>query len=350
MPDTPSSAQDLLNQRVIAVLNTGSGGCDASAAGRMNDIFSAAGLRHAEVVSVPPAQIEAALKRAATLAEVVVVLGGDGTIRSAAAQCSLSGKLLIPLPGGTMNMLPRALYGTMSWPQILADILTTPCIRDVSGGRIGSEPFFCAAVLGAPSLWADAREALRHLNVIEATKRAVTAIRRHADEPLEYRMGDGPPGKAEAIAVICPLVSRAMGHDELSLEAAAIEPVAAAALFRLAFHAMFDDWRNDPGISLARVTVIDVKGHGRVPVILDGERVRMGRNLRVEFVPLAFRALAPKSPAWCTGPIVLADKTGRTIGSVVVADWGGTRLGFARKGAVCHSNIPLIDSTIEVRS
>ena len=88
-----------------------------------------------------------------------------------------------------------------------------------------------------------------------------------------------------------------MGYDDPSLEAAAIEPMAAAALFRLAFHAMFDDWRNDPAISLARVTAIEVKGHGRVPVILDGESVRMGRTVRVEFVPLAFRALAPNSRA-----------------------------------------------------
>jgi diacylglycerol kinase family enzyme len=293
MSDTPISPQALLSQRLIAVLNTGSGGCDASAADRMAGVFSKAGLPHAEVMSVPPAQIEAALERAASLAQVVVVLGGDGTIRSAAARCSDAGRLLIPLPGGTMNMLPHALYGARSWPDALADTLSAPCIRNISGGRAGGEPFFCAAVLGAPSLWADAREALRRLDLVEAAKRAVTALRRHSDEPLEYRLGDGPAGKAEAVAVLCPLVSRAMGNDEPSLEAAAIEPVVASAFFRLAFHAIFDDWRNDPGISLAKVTTVEVKGHGRVPVIVDGESVRMGRNVRIVFVPLAFRALVP---------------------------------------------------------
>ena len=295
MLDKSTSPEALLRQRLIAVLNTGSGGYDASAPERFKQIFATAGLSHAEVVSVPPAQVEAALKRAANLAQVIVVLGGDGTIRSAAAACSEAGKLLIPLPGGTMNMLPHALYGSRAWPDALADTLADPVVREVSGGRAGKEPFFCAAVLGAPSLWADAREALRRLDVVEATKRAVTAIRRHSDEPLEYRLGDGPPGRAEAIAVICPLVSRAMDNDEPSLEAAAIEPVVASGLFRLALHAMFDDWRNDPGISLAKVTRVEVEGHGRVPVILDGESVRMGRKVRVDFVPLAFRALAPRA-------------------------------------------------------
>jgi len=193
-----------------------------------------------------------------------------------------------------MNMLPHALYGARSWQAVLTDTLAAPCVRVVSGGRAGGEAFFCAAVLGAPSLWADAREALRHADVIEAVKRAATAIQQIARDPLEYRLGDKLFGKAEAVAVICPLVSRAMQGDEPSLEAAAVEPMAAGDLFRLAFHTMFDDWRSDPSVSLAKVTHIEVKGHGRVPAIVDGEKVRLTRTVQVDFVPLAFRALAPR--------------------------------------------------------
>jgi diacylglycerol kinase family enzyme len=283
------------NTRIIAVLNTASGGCNESDERRMQVVFGDAGLSHAEVVSAAPGRVESALARATALAQVVVALGGDGTIRSAAAHCSRAGKLLVPLPGGTMNMLPRALYGPATWPEALAQTLAAPHVHEISGGRAGAEPFFCAAVLGAPSLWADAREALRRANLTEAVKRAMAAIRRSSGEPLAYRMGDGVRGAAQAVAVICPLVSRAMASDQPSLEAAAIEPVAASALFRLAFHAIFDDWRNDPAIALARVTDLEVQGRSRVPVILDGERVRLGRKVRVEFVPLAFRALAPKA-------------------------------------------------------
>ena len=290
----PVDIEAKLAKRLIAVINTGSGGCDELAPGHMTEIFSDAGLSTAEVVSVPPSGIEAALKRAVALAEVVVVLGGDGTIRSAGARCSKAGKLLIPLPGGTMNMLPRALYGARTWQSVLTDTLTAPRIHPVSGGRAGSELFFCAAVLGAPSLWADAREALRHADVVEAVKRAATAMQQSARDPLEYQLGDKLSGKAEAVAVICPLVSRAMQEDEPSLEAAAVEPMAAGGLFRLAFHTVFDDWRSDPSISLAKVTHIEVRGEGRVPAIFDGEKVRLTPNVQVDFIPLAFRALAPR--------------------------------------------------------
>ena len=285
-------ARAALAGRLIAVLNTGSGSCDDASAGRIAEIFTEAGLAHAEVVSVEPSGIEAALKKAAGEADVVAILGGDGTIRTAAALCGAAGKPLIPLPGGTMNMLPHALYGPRAWPEALADTLADPRVRDISGGRIGDEAFFCAAILGAPSLWADAREALRRFDVVEAVKRSITAIRRSGD-PLTYRMDSQPDGSAQAVAVICPLVSKAMDASEPSLEVAAVDPVAAAEIFRLAFHAVFDDWRLDPSVSLAKVKQVEVRGHGRVPAILDGERVRMGRVVTVDFTPLAFRALVP---------------------------------------------------------
>jgi diacylglycerol kinase family enzyme len=293
----PDGGAAIRTRRPIAVINTGSGGWNASAAGQMKAIFARAGWPDAEVISVPPARVDAALKRAVAVADLVVAFGGDGTLRSAAARCSEAGKLLVPLPGGTMNMLPHALFGAGRWQDVLTNTLADPWVRDVSGGRVGDHLFFCAAVFGAPSLWADAREALRRADVVGATRCALRAARRTAREPLRYRLGDRMSGTAQAIAVLCPLVSRAMAEDELSLEAAAVEPIAGGALFRLAFHSVFDDWRNDPSVSLAKVTHIEVNGRGRIPAILDGEKVRVARTVAVDFVPRAFRVLIPRGPA-----------------------------------------------------
>ena len=61
--------------------------------------------------------------------EALIVLGGDGTIRGAAEACAEKGLYLIPLPGGTMNMLPRALYGDVSWEEALKKTLTAPSVK-----------------------------------------------------------------------------------------------------------------------------------------------------------------------------------------------------------------------------
>ena len=290
---------NLASSRVVAVVNLASGGSDTQSPDRIRAIFEEVGLANCDVVSVGPEALDAALSDAVAHADVVAVLGGDGTIRSAAAKCGTADKLLIPLPGGTMNMLPHALYGDRVWEAALKDTLADPIIQGVSGGRAGSELFFCAAVLGAPTLWADAREALRHLDVIEAAKRSATAIRRSHDKPLAYQFDDLAQGSAEAVAVICPLVSRGLADDEPCLEAAAIEPQTAAGLFRLAFHAVFEDWRQDPSVCLGKITRIRVVGHGRVPLILDGEKTRLGRIVNIKFVPQAFRALVPAATPAC---------------------------------------------------
>ena len=286
-------AKAVLQGRVVAVLNIGSGNCDAESASQVEAVFDQAGLAHAKVVSVEPEDLDKALDDAVTHSDVLVVLGGDGTISAAAGRCGDGGPLLIPLPGGTMNMLPKALYGERSWRDALTDTLSSPRIHNVSGGKADDRPFFCVAILGAPSLWAQAREAARRGDLVEAVKRSITAARRSLSDALEYDFGGGLTGSAEAVIVICPAISKTMNENERTLEVAAVDTETAAGLFGLAFHAAFDDWRNGAAVSLAKAKKIRVTGHGEVPVILDGETVRMGRTVGISFVPLAFRALVP---------------------------------------------------------
>jgi diacylglycerol kinase family enzyme len=286
-------ASAMLKQRVAAVLNTSSGGCDETSAAKMRAILDRAGLHHATITAAPADKIEAALDEAVAAGGVLVVLGGDGTVMTAAEKCGSGGVVLIPLPGGTMNMLPKALYGCNNWEKALSDALADPEVRTVSGGKAGERLFYCVAILGTPTLWADVREALRRLDLVAAMQRSVTAIRRSRGNRLSYVLGDSLKGSAEAVAVICPMVSRVLAEDERTLEAAALDPVAASGVLRLALHAMLDDWRNDPSVERAKVKTATVTGHGRVPVILDGETVRMGRSVTISFQPIAFRAIAP---------------------------------------------------------
>ncbi len=284
-------ASALLKKRVAAVVNTSSGGCDETATEKIRAIFDGAGLAGATIKAVTSGEIEAALDEAIAACDVLVLLGGDGTIRTAADKCGAAGIPLIPLPGGTMNMLAKALFGTVGWEEALSATLANPRMRTVSGGKVQGRPFYCVAILGTPTLWADAREAVRRFDLVTAVVRSATAIRRSGGNRLTYRMGDAPRGSAEAVAVICPLVSRSLTTDEQTLEAAALDPVTAAELFRLGMHAMFDDWRQDPSVELTRVETVTVMAHGRIPVILDGETMKLDHTVTITFQPAAFQAI-----------------------------------------------------------
>ena len=293
---TATSQFTITNKRVTAVLNRSSGSWTPTCENEVTEVLSGAGLSGATVVGAAPADIEQALDTAIANSDVLIVLGGDGTIRSAAEKLRDRDVILVPLPGGTMNMLPKALYGVRNWKTALIDTLAAPEIHDVSGGLVDDHAFFVAALFGAPTLWADAREAAREGHLLEAAQKSVTAARRSLAEPLEYVFGE-QSGSAEAVAIVCPLISKILDEHELCLEAAAIDTPTAGDALRLGFHALMDDWREDPSVTRAKVRSAQISGHGGLPIILDGERVKMGREVKVTFVPLAFRALAPAKAA-----------------------------------------------------
>jgi diacylglycerol kinase family enzyme len=127
----------------------------------MLDSLKGAGITNCKTWCEESDQIERAFAEAAThKPEVLVVLGGDGTIRKAAEACTGTDTYLLPLPGGTLNVLPRALYGDSSWQEALKETLANPLTKALSGGRTGDELFFVAAIVGAPGLWMEAREAI----------------------------------------------------------------------------------------------------------------------------------------------------------------------------------------------
>jgi diacylglycerol kinase family enzyme len=90
------------------------------------------------------------------------------------------------------------------------------------------------------------------------------------------------------------LISHELEDDARVLEAAAVDPGGAADVFRLAFHALVDDWRADPAVNTWLCRRGRAWARGRIPAIIDGEPVRLGREAAIGFRPKAFRALAPE--------------------------------------------------------
>src|SRR4029434_7412151 len=154
-----------------------SGGCDWECEDKMLDILKGAGIVEAKIWCGNADQMERSFTEAARQKlEVLVGGGGDGATRTAAEACAAEGRCLIPLPGGTMNMLARALYGHMSWQDALAKILAAPAANVLSRGRVADKQFFIAAIVGAPTLWAEARESIRERDIGDAIEKGTVAF------------------------------------------------------------------------------------------------------------------------------------------------------------------------------
>jgi diacylglycerol kinase family enzyme len=284
----------LLELKVGAIINTSSGSCDLESEQKMLSILTGAGVIEPSTWCGEGDKMEQFFTEAAGhKLEVLVVLGGDGTIRTAAEACAEGGAYLIPLPGGTMNMLSRALYGDVLWEDALENTLTAPSLKVLSGGRIAGKQFLIAAIVGAPALLVEPRESMREGNIADAIEKGSVAFRKMFETKVQYLISGGMKGEAEAVALICPLISEQMSDSEQAFEAAIIDVESAAEVVRLATTAAFGKWRDDRNILLTKTKRVDVQSSKDIPATLDGEKVNLGRSAEIDFVSRALTVLVP---------------------------------------------------------
>jgi diacylglycerol kinase family enzyme len=282
--------------KVGVIINTSSGGCDLESEQKMLSILTDAGVVEPKVWCGDAKEMERFFAEATgQKLEVLIVLGGDGTIRTAAEACAEKGSYLVPLPGGTMNMLPRALYGNLSWEDALKNTLTAPSTKVLSGGRVANKRFFIAAIVGAPALWTQPRESMRKGSIADAIKKGSVAFRRMFEAKVQYLISGGANGETEGVALICPLISQEMSDSEQALEAAIIDVESAAEMIGLATTAAFGKWRDDKNILLTKTKRVDVQSSKEIPATLDGEKVNLGRSAEIVFVSKALTVLVPAS-------------------------------------------------------
>jgi diacylglycerol kinase family enzyme len=275
---------------VVAVVNERAGSVGPKAASALEALLR----EHCSNVTVmapQPEEMDAAMADAiGRKPEIVVVLGGDGTARKAAELAGPKGPPLILLPGGTMNVLPKALYGPLTWQEAIVAALESGTVRDLPGARAGEHLFFVAGIFGSPARMAEAREAVREGKFFAAIDKFSTAVKRAFGHRLRARRDLSPVTRAEAVAIVCPLFSKSPGDDRL--ETAFLDPAGALSAFRLGIGALTGAWRTDPATDIRACRSTEISGRGEVPAVLDGEPVTLPARVRIVAVPAAARVIA----------------------------------------------------------
>lgn len=277
---------------IEVIVNLASGSVARDAPAEIEQILAGRGYA-ARVRAPDPAHLAAELSAAvATAPDLLVVLAGDGTARAAAELCGPNGPAIAPLPGGTMNMLPHAIYGVRAWQDALGRALDEGFEQPIGGGEVAGHSFLVAAIFGSPALWAPAREAARVGKPRLAWLRARRAMRRAFEGRLRYTLDGGQRQKAESLIIMCPLASRRLASDEAALEAAALDVHGAADAFRIGLHAVVGDWRDAPNVVAERCQVARIWAARGIPAILDGESVQLKTLSEVRYRPQVCRVLA----------------------------------------------------------
>lgn len=277
-------------EQVAALVNPRAGGVGPDGPDRLAALL--ADLRvSAELIIGGVEQLDEAIA-AARDRQALLVLGGDGTARAAAERLGPQGPPLAPLPGGTMNMLPRAIYGDGPWPDVVRALAAGCRVGPLAGAEAGGQVFFVAAMFGSPALMARAREAAREGRFLVAFKRLRRAFAYAFGARVRVELPGRRPRGGEAVAALCPSLT---GRDG-ALEWATLDPADALEAARLSVRALTGGWREDPAAATLFSAEGRIRGRRRVPAILDGEPTAFAGPVLVRLKPGAARVLRIAEP------------------------------------------------------
>ena len=134
--------------------------------------------------ALPDAALPDARMLRAQNIDLLLIWTGDGTINAAATQIDGWQGAVLPLPGGTLNLLSKHLHGDRPAPDIVADALGGKGRRSpIPNIRSAASQAFITVVAGPATRWAEVRETMRQEGVIEASRAAPEALDQMLNAP-----------------------------------------------------------------------------------------------------------------------------------------------------------------------
>lgn len=247
--------------------------------------------------------------------DVVVAVGGDGTVRTCAAALTAGGAPLGIVPAGTGNSLYRALWDDRPWPDVLTDVLTGGArTRDVDLLTVRGEPSGTRvdALLGVSAgLLAEVVRASEALTGVSGRARyaaaAGPALEGLAPFPVrvvldEQVLVEGPVvlvaiGGARHRSGTFELLPRSVLDDGL-LDVCVIGDVGADELVALAGAAMEGEHVGRPGVAYGQGRSVRIERTDGEALLLerDGDLLSGGDHAVEVTVAGSVPLLAPLSP------------------------------------------------------
>ena len=258
-------------------------------------IFKEFGVAEPLIHSVQPQALEKVFTTVSSDGtDLLVIYGGDGTCKAGAIAAREADIPLIALPGGTMNMLPKALYGTDDWNAALRSALSQTHPRWQAAGKINDHMFFCGVILGDPVIMSEAREALRDGDILDAVKQVpeiMTAIT--YGERFEFKV-DGHlfDRDANGLQIYCPFMTKGATLSD-AFELASVPQLSMPQLMGIGARAMAQDWRDSVHVKTAPARHIQINGQGAFDVLIDGEPESIKCPIDITLHEKGVRVLAP---------------------------------------------------------
>jgi hypothetical protein len=265
-PHPPAPARPL--GRVWLVANRASRSTDEGRIAALEAALAAAGATIAGNTDFPreAAPDATALARIDTL----VVMGGDGTLGAASAAASGWDGQFLAIPGGTMNLLPKALHGDAT-PEAIVAAAGQGVLTHVPVVRAAGHTSYCRIIIGPLTRWALARENARHGRIWRVWQAVRLSLARGFLGGVKVA---GQPGRHPGVLLM---------PGEEGLAVALFSGRGLADAMAVAVNWLLNDWRDASTVTAFTAPELIVGRRRTLRCLFDGELRRLPPPVR--FVP-----------------------------------------------------------------
>lgn len=239
--------------------------------------------------------------------ELVIVMGGDGTILAAAEAFLETGAALAIVPQGTVNQLARDLAIPLD-PLAAIEALAAGRLADIDVGTVNGHAFLCTSVIGPLAKLQRYREEARGRLAATLLSFLRTGMKAATLRPARLLIADGPKSWTEetrgvivSVNPLAEIVSRIPYRDRLdggTLAVYAARERGFFTLFRLAASIFAGRARKDAAIGYHEAPSLTIDARRDWLTILnDGEIRRVRTPLRFAVEPRALKVVVPQPPA-----------------------------------------------------
>jgi diacylglycerol kinase family enzyme len=249
------------------ITNPGSGSTTQAKCDALEAVFEERGLTLAGRTGFPAEKLPTGAQLTRKKVDTVVLFAGDGTIN--AALCALAkwkGSFLI-LPGGTMNLLAKALHDTLDPAKIIHAAHEEKSRVALPFVEAGPHRAFVGMILGPATTWVRAREAARHGRIWRLAQAARVAWgRTFGGSGIRISGAPGLTDRYQAVFVT-------PGDKELHV--AAVDARDWGAIVQLGWDWLTGDWVAARAVSEAHTQEIRPRGRKKILALFDGEPVTL---------------------------------------------------------------------------
>jgi diacylglycerol kinase family enzyme len=273
--------------RIWLVVNPASGSFDPAVPDRLKEVARQSGASIDRVIAFPEQEMPTIAELDAAQVAILAIHTGDGTINAAARALAGWQGAILPLPGGTMNLLSRHIHASDDADVILAAALAPGAaarpVTIVTGEDDDSDIFSLVGIFAGPTTaWGDVRETMRRGNIAALVEAVPQAIEQTFGGE-QVRLADSETRYPSIYIEPVDGQLRVLGFTAAG----------AGDLFRHGFAWLGGDFRNGPHEPLgevARATILSDNG-GRMGLLVDGERGSDASPLRLRAAPSPVRFL-----------------------------------------------------------